>query len=46
MCTSKLSLQTENKQLYQNVAQQSQAIIDSIEPCIKQMEQEEPQYKQ
>lgn len=43
------ALQTENKQakqLYQNAAQQTQAIIDSVEPRIQQMEQEEPQYKQ
>jgi hypothetical protein len=43
------ALQTENKQakqLYQNAAQQTQSIIDSIEPRIQQMQQEEPQYKQ
>lgn len=43
------ALQTENKQakqLYQNAAQQTQSIIDSIEPRIQQMKQEEPQYKQ
>ncbi|MCH6269649.1 MULTISPECIES: DUF1657 domain-containing protein [Neobacillus] len=43
------ALQTENKQakqLYQNAAQQTQAIIDSIEPRIQQIQQEEPQYNQ
>lgn len=43
------ALQTENKQakqLYQSAAQQTQSIIDSIEPRIQQMQQEEPQYKQ
>lgn len=43
------SLATENqnaKQLYQTAAQQTQAIIDTIEPRLKEIEQEEPQYKQ
>lgn len=43
------ALQTENKQakqLYQNAAQQTQSIIESMEPRIQQMQQEEPQYKQ
>ncbi|KKB37997.1 DUF1657 domain-containing protein [Bacillus thermotolerans] len=43
------ALATENeqaKQLYQNAAQQTQQLIDSISPRIKQMEEEEPQYKQ
>ena len=43
------ALQTENKQakqLYQNAAQQTQLIIDSIQPRMDQIEQEEPQYKQ
>ncbi|MDY0406044.1 DUF1657 domain-containing protein [Virgibacillus sp. 179-BFC.A HS] len=42
------ALQTENKQakkLYENAAQQTQSIVQSIEPRIQQMEQEEPQYK-
>ncbi|WP_217585756.1 DUF1657 domain-containing protein [Lentibacillus saliphilus] len=42
------ALQTENKQakqLYENAAQQTQTIIDTVEPRIKQIEQEEPQYK-
>lgn len=44
-----LALQTDTqqaKQLYQTAAQQTQAIIDSIQPRIQQIEQEEPQYKQ
>ncbi|MFG6113581.1 DUF1657 domain-containing protein [Halobacillus sp. MO56] len=43
------ALGTENqqaKQLYQQAAQQTQAIIDSVEPRVKEIEQEEPQYKQ
>lgn len=43
------ALQTENKQakqLYQNAAQQTQMIIDSVQPRMEQIEQEEPQYKQ
>jgi hypothetical protein len=43
------SLSTENqsaKALYQTAAQQTQAIIDSIEPRLREIEQQEPQYKQ
>lgn len=43
------SLATDNqsaKQLYQTAAQQAQAIIDSIEPRLQEIQQEEPQYKQ
>lgn len=43
------ALQTENKQakqLYQNAAQQTQSIIDNLEPRLQQIQQEEPQYKQ
>ncbi|WP_068672544.1 DUF1657 domain-containing protein [Oceanobacillus sp. Castelsardo] len=43
------ALQTENKQakqIYQSAAQQTQAILDSVEPRMQQIEQEEPQYKQ
>ncbi|GER68192.1 hypothetical protein BpJC7_18420 [Weizmannia acidilactici] len=43
------ALQTENqqaKQLYQNAAQQTQAIIDSLEPRLQAIQTEEPQYKQ
>jgi len=42
------SLQTQNqqaKQLYTQAAQQTQSIIDQLEPRIQQLEQEEPQYK-
>lgn len=35
----------EAKQLYTNAARQTQTIIDSLEPRIYQMEQQEPQYK-
>lgn len=44
-----IALQTENqqaKQLYQNAEKQPQTVIDSIEPRIQQMQQEEPQFKQ
>jgi hypothetical protein len=43
------SLSTENqsaKQLYQTAAQQTQAIIDTLEPRLQEIEQQEPQYKQ
>lgn len=43
------ALDTDNqqaKQLFQNAAQQTQSIIDSLEPRIQEVEQEEPQYKQ
>ena len=43
------SLGTDNeqaKQLYQDAAKQTQSVIDTIEPRIQQIEQEEPQYKQ
>lgn len=42
------ALSTENKQakkLYENAAQQTQSILQTIEPRIQQIEQEEPQYK-
>lgn len=42
------ALQTENKQakqLYENAAQQANAILQSVEPRVQQIEQEEPQYK-
>jgi hypothetical protein len=42
------ALGTENqqaKQLYQQAAAQTQSIIDSIQPRLQQIEQEEPQYK-
>ncbi|GAC91940.1 hypothetical protein KN10_2376 [Anoxybacillus flavithermus NBRC 109594] len=43
------ALQTENKQakqLYQQAAQQTQAIVDLVAPRLQEIEQEEPQYKQ
>jgi len=43
------ALQTENKQakkLYQDAAQQTQSIIDGLEPRIKEIQNEEPQYNQ
>ncbi|GAB3793097.1 DUF1657 domain-containing protein [Virgibacillus kimchii] len=42
------ALQTENKQakqLYENAAQQTMAILQSVEPRVQQIEQQEPQYK-
>lgn len=43
------SLGTDNqsaKQLYKDAAIQTQSIIDRIEPRLREIEQEEPQYKQ
>lgn len=43
------ALSTDNeqaKQLYQQAAQQAQAIVDNVTPRINEIEQEEPQYKQ
>ncbi|WP_163970829.1 DUF1657 domain-containing protein [Oceanobacillus halotolerans] len=43
------ALQTQNKQakqIYDNAAQQTQQILQSVEPRLQQIEQEEPQYKQ
>ena len=43
------ALSTNNEQaktLYQNAAKQTQTVIDSIEPRLEEIEQEEPQYKQ
>jgi hypothetical protein len=43
------SLQTENqaaKQTYQNAAQQCQMVVDSINPRVQEIKQEEPQYNQ
>lgn len=42
------ALQTQNqmaKQLYTNAAQQTKSIIDSLEPRINEIENQEPQYK-
>lgn len=43
------ALSTDNeqaKQLYQQAAQQTQAIVDNVTPRVNEIEQEEPQYKQ
>ncbi|CAK6470476.1 DUF1657 domain-containing protein [Peribacillus castrilensis] len=43
------ALSTDNeqaKQLYQQAAQQTQSIVDSIAPRIEEIQNEEPQYKQ
>ncbi|MCQ6276488.1 DUF1657 domain-containing protein [Bacillus sp. V3B] len=43
------SLGTDNqeaKQMYTDAANQTQAIIDSIEPRLQQIQDEEPQYRQ
>ncbi|MGM0878536.1 MAG: DUF1657 domain-containing protein [Bacillota bacterium] len=43
------ALGTENqqaKELYQDAAKQTQSVVNSIEPRIQQLEQEEPQYKE
>ncbi|MBT6252481.1 MAG: DUF1657 domain-containing protein [Flavobacteriaceae bacterium] len=43
------ALGTDNeqaKQLYKQAAQQTQSVVDSIEPRVQQIEQEEPQYKE
>ncbi|MBU9714250.1 DUF1657 domain-containing protein [Evansella tamaricis] len=42
------ALQTENqqaKQMFQNMAQQTQTIVDTLTPRLQQIEEEEPQYK-
>lgn len=36
----------EAKQLYSDAAKQTQSIIDSMEPRLQQIQQEEPQYNQ
>ncbi|TCP31782.1 uncharacterized protein DUF1657 [Scopulibacillus darangshiensis] len=43
------ALGTDNKnakQLYQNAAQQTQMIVNTLEPRVQEIEQEEPQYTQ
>jgi hypothetical protein len=43
------ALATDNqnaKQLYQQAAQQTQSVLDSLEPRLQEIENEEPQYKQ
>lgn len=42
------ALQTQNqqaKQLYTNAAQQTKTILDTLEPRINEIENQEPQYK-
>ncbi|WP_226034545.1 DUF1657 domain-containing protein [Aquibacillus saliphilus] len=43
------ALQTQNeqaKQMYQNAAQQTETVVQSLEPRVLEIENEEPQYKQ
>ncbi|WP_416148715.1 DUF1657 domain-containing protein [Salipaludibacillus sp. HK11] len=43
------ALETENqqaKQLFQQMAQQTQGVVSGLEPRMQEIEQEEPQYKQ
>ena len=43
------ALQTENqnaKQMYQNAAEQTQIIVDTLNTRLQEIEQEEPQYFQ
>lgn len=43
------ALQTENpqaKQLYKNAAEQTQQVLNEVEPRLKEIEQEEPQYRE
>ncbi|KAB2338092.1 DUF1657 domain-containing protein [Cytobacillus depressus] len=43
------ALATDNqqaKQLYQTCAQQTQTVIDTVEPRLQQIQEEEPQYNQ
>ena len=42
------AIQTQNqqaKQLYTSAAQQTKAIVDTLEPRISEIEKQEPQYK-
>ncbi|KGA98565.1 hypothetical protein AJ85_19155 [Alkalihalobacillus alcalophilus ATCC 27647 = CGMCC 1.3604] len=42
------SLETDNqqaKQLYKQMAQQTQTIVENLEPRVEQVMQEEPQYR-
>ncbi|MRG86311.1 DUF1657 domain-containing protein [Salinibacillus xinjiangensis] len=42
------ALQTQDKQakqLYDNAAQQTKSLVQSLEPRVTQIEQEEPEYK-
>ncbi|MDM5189064.1 DUF1657 domain-containing protein [Bacillus sp. DX4.1] len=48
-CLEGFVLDTDNqqaKELYQNAAQQTQTIIDSLDPRIQEIQQDEPQYNQ
>lgn len=43
------ALQTEKpqaKQLYKNAAEQTQQVLNEVEPRLKEIEQEEPQYRE
>lgn len=43
------ALDTDNqqaKQIFQNAAQQTQSVIESLSPRVQEVEQEEPQYTQ
>ena len=43
------ALQTENpqaKQLYKNAAEQTQQVLNAVEPRLKEIEKEEPQYRE
>ena len=43
------ALQTDNeqaKQMFQTCAQQTQSIVDTLNPRLQQIEDEEPQYRQ
>ncbi|ADC51046.1 MULTISPECIES: DUF1657 domain-containing protein [Alkalihalophilus] len=43
------ALETDNqqaKQLFQQLATQTQGIVDGLNPRLQEIEQEEPQYKQ
>ncbi|MCM2532085.1 DUF1657 domain-containing protein [Neobacillus ginsengisoli] len=43
------ALATDNqnaKQLYQQAAQQTQSVLDSVEPRLQEIQAEEPQYNQ
>ncbi|MCU4862928.1 DUF1657 domain-containing protein [Bacillus wiedmannii] len=47
-CLEGFVLDTDNqqaKQLYKGAAQQTQEIIESLNPRLEQIEQEEPEYK-
>ncbi|MDY0408036.1 DUF1657 domain-containing protein [Virgibacillus soli] len=42
------AIQTENKQakqMFTDAAEQTQRVLDLVEPRVKEIEQEEPQYK-